>query len=542
MNEGRDMTGYEDIELPPDPERVMVGLRDTGYEFNTAVADIVDNSIAANATKVRLELAADLHGNVRLLIADNGDGMDRKGLIDAMKYGSKARENLASLGKYGLGLKTASTAFCKRLSVISRPSGTASALMATWDLDHVARENKWALLLTERCDDEALDLLERVAPEKAGTVVLWERVDRLIKDYSNPTGTPAKKALRTREDDLRHHLSMVYQRFLDAKDSRATNVAIDLNGKPVRPWDPFQKNLSELVAEQKVETELSDGRKASFVVKAYILPRREEFPSDELASQALLSNERQGIYIYRENRLIHDADWLGLYQKEPHLTLLRVEFSFDHRLDDAFHLDIKKSQIILNDDLAAWLKDEFLPAPRREANRRSREGQQRDISKKGAGAHDTSNNNIRNREAAAGGATVTATDPGSGMATVENKHGTTRLKLTITAAKRPGEVFVQPVDGITNGLLFQPALIEQHRAVQLNTSHPYYHKVYIPNLNRSVTMQGLDSLMWALAVAELSTVQDDTAELFRDMRYEVSRILEKLVETLPEPDVGRDDA
>jgi signal transduction histidine kinase len=113
----------EDIELPPDPERVIVGLRDTGYEFETAVADIVDNSIAANATHVDLWLGADHRGNIRLSFVDNGDGMDRDGLINAMQYGSKARPSAASLGKYGLGLKTASTAFCKRLSVVSRPHG-----------------------------------------------------------------------------------------------------------------------------------------------------------------------------------------------------------------------------------------------------------------------------------------------------------------------------------------------------------------------------------------------------------------------------------
>lgn len=536
------MSNIEEIELLPDPERVIVGLRDTGYEFSTAVADIVDNSIAANATQVQLFLAADLNGQIRLLIADDGEGMGREGLINAMQYGSKVRQNAASLGKYGLGLKTASTAFCKRLSVISRADGATPALMATWDLYHVAKVNKWSLLLTENCDDEALELLDRIAPDKPGTVVLWEKVDRLMKDYANPTGMPAKKALKAREDSLRHHLAMVYQRFLDPSDSRAQNVSIELNGKAVTPWDPFQRGHAELVAEQVIPTELSDGRSAEFTVRAYILPRREEFPDDKLASAALLSNERQGIYIYRENRLIHDADWLGLYQKEPHLTLLRVEFSFDHTLDDAFHLDIKKSQIILNDDLAKWLQTEFLPAPRREANRRSREGQQKVISKKGEGAHDTSNNNIRNREAAAGGPQVSVGDAGTGEAIVHNKHGTTRLKLTITSAKRPGEVFVQPVDGITNGLLFQPALIEQYRAVQLNTSHPYYHKVYVPNLNHSVTMQGLDSLMWALAVAELSTVQDSTAATFRDMRYEISRILEKLVDTLPEPDVEQDVA
>lgn len=536
------MSDIEEIELPPDPERVIVGLRDTGYEFNTAVADIVDNSIAANATKVQLWLDADMNGEIRLLIADNGEGMNRGALINAMQYGSKARPSAASLGKYGLGLKTASTAFCKRLSVISRPDGTTPALMATWDLYHVAKVNKWALLLTEDCDEEAIELLQKVAPDHAGTVVLWEQVDRLIKDYSNPTGSHARKALQAKRDALRHHIAMVYQRFLDPADDRAQNVTIELDGKAVEPWDPFQRGLSELVAEEPMTTKLPDGREASFTVRAYILPRREEFPNDKLASSALLSNERQGIYIYRENRLIHDADWLGLYQKEPHLTLLRVEFSFDHKLDDAFHLDIKKSQIILNEDLASWLQSEFLPAPRREANRRSREGQQKAISRKGEGAHDTSNNNIRNREAAAGGPEVSVADPNTGEAIVQNRHGTTRLKLTISSAKRPGEVFVQPVDGITNGLLFQPALIERHKAVQINTSHPYYHKVYIPNLNRSVTMQGLDSLMWALAVAELSTIQDSTQSMFQDMRYEISRILEKLVDTLPEPDLEQNVA
>ena len=535
------MSNIEEIELLPDPERVIVGLRDTGYEFNTAVADIVDNSIAANATKIQLFLAADFNGEIRLLIADNGEGMDRGGLINAMQYGSKARPNAASLGKYGLGLKTASTAFCTRLSVISRADGVMPALMATWDLHHVAKVNKWSLLLSETCDEEALDMLNDIAPGKSGTVVLWENVDRFIKDYSRPTGSPAKKAFQAKENALRHHLAMVYQRFLDPKDSRAQNVNIELNGKAVAPWDPFQRGFAELVAEQVVPTQMSDGREAMFTVRAYILPRREEFPDDKQASAALLSNDRQGIYIYRENRLIHDADWLGLYQKEPHSTLLRVEFSFDHKLDDAFHLDIKKSQIILNEDLSNWLQTQFLPAPRREANRRSREGQQKDISKKSESAHDTSNNNIRNSEAAAGGPDVKIANPDTGEASIQNKYGTARLKLTIAPAKRPGEVFVQPVDGITNGLLFQPALIEQHKAVQLNTSHPYYHKVYLPNINRSVTVQGLDSLMWALVVAELSTVQDSTAALFKDMRYEVSRILEKLVESLPEPDTEQND-
>jgi len=529
----------EEFELPPDPERVIIGLRDTGYEFETAVADIVDNSIAANASKVDLWLEADHRGDIRLSIVDDGDGMDRTGLINAMQYGSKARPSAASLGKYGLGLKTASTAFCKRLSVVSRPNSTTPPLMATWDLMHVAQTKKWSLQLSEECDPEALRQLDDCAPGRAGTVVLWDKVDRLIKDYQNRVGSPARKALRAREEALRRHLAMVYQRFLDRNETRARDVTIRLNGTNVEAWDPFQRGLSELVAEEIVRSGLPNGTEATFTVRAYILPRREEFPDDQLAQAALLSNDRQGIYVYRENRLIHDADWLGLYQKEPHLTLLRVEFSFDHKLDDAFHLDIKKSQIILNDDLADWLHSEFLPAPRREANNRSREGQRRQIARQGRAAHDVSNNNIRNGEAAADGVKVDSVDVETGEAEITNRHGTFKLKIPLSTARRPGEVFVQTQDGINNGLLFQPALIDKNRAVQLNTSHPYYHKVYVPNLNRSVTLQGLDSLMWALCVAELTTVQDTTARMFKDMRYEVSRILEQLVESLPEPDTDQ---
>ena len=291
-----------------------------------------------------------------------------------MQYGSPKRPDPASLGKYGLGLKTASTAFCRRLSLISRPSGDSSVLMATWDLDHVVEKQQWLLQMSDEPEEEALEHLDEVAAGSSGTVVLWNKVDRLLRDYQDPAGGHARRALTKRCRELKEHIAMTYQRFLDKSDGRARNVEITVNGEPVAPWDPFQKSLSELVAEEAVEVE---GTGAKFRVRAYILPRREEFPDDKLAREARLSSNMQGLYIYREERLIHEADWLGMYQKEPHSTLLRIEFSFDHKLDDAFHLDIKKSQIILNDELWNWLKDQFLTSPRREANRRYRQGRKK---------------------------------------------------------------------------------------------------------------------------------------------------------------------
>lgn len=532
------MSDIESIVSIPDPGRTMEGLRDTGYNFETAVADLVDNSIAAEATKVDIQVARDFRGNIRLLISDNGIGMDREGLIQAMQYGSPRRPDPASLGKFGLGLKTASTAFCRRLSLISRPSGGTGALMATWDLDHVIDNREWLLQMTEEADSEGLEKLDEVAAGSSGTVVLWDKVDRLLKNYQDPTGAPARKALEKRCGELREHLAMTYQRFLDGNDKRARDVEIRLNGESVIAWDPFQKGLSELVAEDSPRVE---GSGTGFQVRAYILPRREEFPDDEQAKAAKLSSGRQGLYIYREERLIHAADWLGMYQKEPHSTLLRVEFSFDHKLDDAFHLDIKKSQIILNEDLWSWLKDQFLTAPRREADRRYRQGKKKEVSKKSKDAHDASNNSIRNKEAELGGAQVNVTNPDTGEAIVTNARGTFQTTLKISSAAKPGEVYVQPAEDVADGLLFEPAMIEQHKAVRINTQHPYYHKVYVPNLNSSVTIQGMDSLIWAICSAELSATTDKTAEAFRDMRYEVTRILRKLVEGLPEPDIDENN-
>jgi hypothetical protein len=529
----------EDFELPPDPKRVIEGLRDTGYEFDTAIADVVDNSVAANATVVDLKVVMDFRGEVRVSIADNGDGMDLDGLKNAMRYGASARPNPASLGKYGLGLKTASTAFCRRLSVISRASAGATPLMATWDLDHVGQTGKWSLIIGEP-DEEGLAHLEAVAAGCAGTVVVWTKVDRLMREYAAAAGAAARKALQRRVEALSQHLGMVYQRFLDHGDSRARNVEMRMNGLPVKSWNPFMTGISELVGDQTVPVELETGNEASFTVKAYILPRKEEYPTPELAAAARLSAPMQGIYIYRENRLIVASTWLGMYQQEPHGTLLRVEFSFDHKLDDAFQLDIKKSQIGLNDDLFRFLKDSFLPAPRREADRRYRMGEQKRVSEQSTGAHQTSNANIRNREVAAGGANVRVVDPATGEVEIQNPHGVMRLKLPVGSATTPGEVFVQTVDSIMNGVLFEPGMIEQKRAVRINTSHPYYHKVYVPNHNNSVTIQGMDSLLWSLAVAELTAMRPDTEEHFKDLRYEMSRILDKLVAGLPDPDL--DDA
>ena len=219
------MGTQDPVVCPPDPERVIEGLRDTGYNFNTAMADIIDNSIAAHATQIDIHINMNPKGEITVYIADNGDGMNMEGLINAMTYGSKVRDDLSSLGKFGLGLKTASTAFCRALSVVSRAEDNITR-KAQWDLDFVASSHEWSLKLPEVSEEEQI-LLDTTSKNGTGTLIVWERVDRLLKSY-NAIGS-ARNALNRKIDQLQFHVSMVYQRFLDQDDNRAANVNITIN-------------------------------------------------------------------------------------------------------------------------------------------------------------------------------------------------------------------------------------------------------------------------------------------------------------------------
>ena len=251
--------------LTPDARRLVEGLRDTGYQFNTAVADVVDNSIAADAKNIELFLKQDFRGNVTLRIYDDGTGMSEAELLNAMRYGAQVRQSKASLGKFGLGLKTASTAFCRRLVVISRSKPSVQPTTAVWDLDHVKETGNWEITIGKSSATE-IKTFEETLARKAGTLVVWEKMDRLMKAYKDSGGVAAKKAFsRIIEGPagLRQHLATVYQRFLDPADKRASHINIILNGTRVEAWDPFCIGESKLEGDENISVDMPDGGAAS---------------------------------------------------------------------------------------------------------------------------------------------------------------------------------------------------------------------------------------------------------------------------------------
>lgn len=537
ITENSSIYDNEDLILPPDPARVIQGLRDTGYNFCTSIADLVDNSIAAEATKINIKISMDPLNNITVYIADNGHGMDFDGLKNAMKYGSDVRVDPSSLGKFGLGLKTASTAFCRCLSLLSKSKNSNGYFKVRWDLDYISSENRWHLLVPQPTSEE-ISILEETTGGVSGTLVIWEKIDRMIKSYGRAGN--ARNALKKITEELEFHLSLVYQRFLDFADDREKSITIQVNEHPIKAWDPFCIPESELLAKDEIDVEMQHGETPTFQLRAFVLPRKEEFSTTEKAVEAKISNDMQGFYIYRENRLIHYGDWMGMFSNEPHGSLLRVELSFNHQLDEAFQVDIKKSRILLNEEIFIYIRDNFISGPRREADLLYRKGQIKTAAAAGEDAHAASNRSIETKAKGIEEAEVIIQPGKTEEATVSNSQGTFFHKISIRESTKPGQTRVIPIGTLEAGMLWEPCIVDGQHAVYINQSHPYYQKVYYPVIEEPVMVTGMDSLLWALAEAELSTFNNETAEQYEDMRIKVSRFLKKLLIDLPEPPVSEE--
>jgi len=171
----------------------------------------------------------------------------------------------------------------------------------------------------------------------------------------------------------------------------------------------------------------------------------------------------------------------------------------------------------------------------REGNDLARQGERAGIKKTSDEAHKGSNKNIEDKVNEVQKPEILATNEAKKTATIENSRGKVHLKISVISSTEKDHVYVNPVDSITDGLLWRPTIISGNIAVEINRNHPYYQKVYVPNLSKGVTVQGMDSLLWGLSVSELNCIEESTKRTFEDLRYDVSKKLRVLTENLPDP-------
>lgn len=314
----------------PNPKSTINSYRSFGYNLSMAIADIIDNSISANANEIRLDYKWNGQDSF-ISISDNGTGMNKEELVLAMTPGSKDPEENRSekdLGRFGMGLKTASFSQCKRLTCITKRESYAT-IKRCWDIDFINSENEWQLL--DYVSDNLF--IKKIEIQKSGTLVLWEKLDRIvgIADISNEN---VKSAFYAEMITVKEHLRLVFHKFIESK-----RIKIFFQNDKIEPYNPFLLNLSP-------KPEMGQPEIFSNVqITYFILPHMSEIGKIDYENSggSLGWFQEQGFYIYRGDRLLVAGDWLGLQKKRDYSKLARIAVNFSNENDFNWHLDIKKS-------------------------------------------------------------------------------------------------------------------------------------------------------------------------------------------------------
>ena len=520
------------IKVPPNAARMVRGMGRLSYKFEQAIADLIDNSISAGATKIDVHLDQRIGGRIYIHVLDNGSGIAKDALPSAIQYGAADRNDDSSLGVYGFGLKTACQSFTGNFKVVSKTKNDSEYNMITFDEEIINKHNEFLFECSVAIPKYATAISD-FSDSGVGTLVVSENADRLLTADEAIDDKKMEGFLFKNKNNklslLKMHLRRTFQRFLDQEDQRAKNIEIKVNGESLTPWDPFCAKEDNFLEHEWISPKLKtkSGKEGTVILRGYILPSEVEFKNKEIARDADIGPNTHGIYVYRENRLIVQATYFDLRKRETHLSNLRIDFSYEGSLDELFHTGLQKGGMILG-DLEEQVR-EFLNPLAREADARSRGNARR---KNTTDIHDRSQKQISSVENRINHAQIEAID--SKTAKVTSRYG--EIILPIPSLNDDSEVMpINPVEGINDGHLWQLRLQNGRQVVELNKGHDFYSKVYLPNKNNPIAIQGLDILLWSLAITEADCTIPEYQKQFREFRFEVSRALREIVASLPEP-------
>ncbi|NKA73605.1 ATP-binding protein [Ralstonia solanacearum] len=336
---------------PPRAGAMLEALRGMGYSTGAAVADIIDNSIAAGANHVDVQFSWDGTAS-RMAILDDGRGMDDSELESAMTLGDKSpldARDPEDLGRFGMGLKTASFSQCRRLTVATAKSGSHACLR--WDLDELARnpDMGWALLEGPAPGSEPFigAMLER----SHGCLVLWESMDRIVTKAFSP------EHFLDLVDEVQQHLAMVFHRLIGGPRPK---LRLTINGRLVIAWDPFMSGHPAKPWESPFARMSTDAGPVS--LQCHVLPHKDRLNADEFDCNGGPAgwSAQQGFYVYRNERLLVAGGWLGLGQgrawnREEAYRLARIQLDIPNTADAAWKIDIRKSTARPPVSLRPWL-------------------------------------------------------------------------------------------------------------------------------------------------------------------------------------------
>lgn len=339
----------------PKASTLMGSLRSMGYSFESAVADVVDNSISAHAQNVRILFPTSPMDELAVGILDDGDGMTEDVLFEAMRYGCLSAEEERSeedLGRFGMGMKSASLSQCRCLTVVSYEGNKLNGF--TWDYNHILETQDWMIKELETSEINTLPFISELKSQAGGTLVIWQDFDVLYKS----SGGQVYSTLVDLQSSLEKTLALIYHRHLSGIGTLRLHIFI--NELDIKPLDPFLEQHPKTTVKKEIELDIIDssGTERMIKIRPFILPYATELKERDKQLIGGIENLRtkQGFYIYRNKRLIIWGTWFGMKQRAELTKNARIRVDIPNSLDDIWSIDIKKQHAAIPKQILHRLK------------------------------------------------------------------------------------------------------------------------------------------------------------------------------------------
>lgn len=323
----------------PKANHLMGSMRSMGYTFESAIADIIDNSISAECREIKIQFPKDAL-NCFVSILDDGYGMTSEELFNAMRYGSSSSEDKRStedLGRFGLGLKSASLSQCRKLTVISKQGKSISGF--SWDYNYIIEHKDWYVIELSKEEINNVPSAKYLLEQATGTLVVWEDFDVIEKSSNGLTYS----TICDYKDKIIKHLALVFHRYIDAPKNE--KVTMYLNNHKIVALDPFLEGNPKTTRKKEIDIAINDSINIErhVMVQPFVLPFFKDLSESDKSKLGGVESLRtkQGYYVYRNKRLIIWGTWFGLPRNE--LTKnARIRVDIPNTLDDIWNIDIKK--------------------------------------------------------------------------------------------------------------------------------------------------------------------------------------------------------
>lgn len=340
------------ISNPPTPRILINSIRNIGYSFESAVADIIDNSISVQSKNIRIFFPVNTKEEVYIAFLDDGKGMTRAEVINALKIGSnfEGERDEFDLGRFGLGLKSASFSQCRKLTVVSKVNNVTSAL--GWDIDEVEKTNEWNCY--EYSDEQVAQIpqVNELSKLKNGTLIVWQNFDLVAAKLDEKM--ELQRQLSNNIEQAREHISLVFHRYLNRK------VSITINNDPIIGLDPFLENhfKTERGKSSPITLKSHQGKEHTVKIQPYTLPHYHDLTDSDrnLLGGADKMRDSQGFYIYRNDRLIIYGTWFRIRVKSEVAKYAKIKVDIPNALDDIWEIDIKKQKAVIPQKLMVHFK------------------------------------------------------------------------------------------------------------------------------------------------------------------------------------------